>query len=68
MKSARAEALRLILPLALRLATHGGVGKITDRLHLVNVDFLGTDELRERVEDDESEEWEDSAHPSWCPG
>jgi len=35
MKSARAEALRLILPLLLRFAT---------------VDFLGTDDLRECVE------------------
>jgi hypothetical protein len=35
MKSARAEALRLILPLRLRLAT---------------VDFFGTDDLRDRVE------------------
>ncbi len=34
-KSARAEALRLILPLRLRLAT---------------VDFFGTDDLRDRVE------------------
>jgi len=35
MKSARAEALRLILPFALRLAT---------------VDFFGTDDLRECVD------------------
>jgi hypothetical protein len=35
MKSARAEALRLILPFAVRLAT---------------VDFFGTDDFRDRVE------------------
>ena len=57
MKSARAEALRLILPLLSRLAT---------------VDLFGTDDLRERVEvrlgfedvlrvrvDEDREEWED---------
>jgi hypothetical protein len=55
MKAARAEVLRLMFPLLLRLAT---------------VDFLGTDDLvdfleAERVEDDEREEWEDD-RPPFC--
>jgi hypothetical protein len=57
MKSARAEALRLILPLLLRVATVDFFGT-DDFRHLVEV-FLGfDDELRDRV-DDEREEWED---------
>jgi hypothetical protein len=47
MKSARADALRLILPLLLRLAT---------------VDFFGTDDLVVFVDDDR-EEWEDEWPP-----
>jgi|SRR5262245_9656376 len=45
MKSARAEQLRLILPLLLRLAT---------------VDFFGTDDFVVLVDDDR-EEWEDDS-------
>ena len=47
MKSARAEALRLILPLRPRLAT---------------VDFFGTDAFVVLVDDDR-DEWEDDRQP-----
>jgi hypothetical protein len=55
MNSARAEALRLILPLLLRLATVDffGTDDFRDRVEVV----LGFDDvLRDRVEEDDREE------------
>src|SRR5262249_20921422 len=57
MKSARAEALRLILALLPRLATIDFFG--TDDLRECVDVVLGLDVMRECVVDDDREEWED---------